>query len=280
MARRPWRPRNRLFFLPAVSFFGLLYIYPLGCLIWWSLFSPSFGLDNYRTLATPAYLQALLNTLEISSVVTLFSLLLSYPLAYALTMASPAVQMILLGAILVPFWTSILVRSFAWVVILGNHGLINQGLLALGLIDRPVQLIYNALGVQIAMVHVMLPFMVIPLYGVMARIDRSLVQAARSLGATRRQAFWNVFFPLSMPGVIAGSALVFLLATGFYITPALLGGSGQITIPMMIDMAVNELLNLGMGSALGVLLLAVCGTIYVVLTTLPRAKLAGDVEAR
>jgi ABC-type spermidine/putrescine transport system permease subunit I len=241
----------------------LVYVYPLSRIAGWSFFDPDFTLKFYREiLAEPAYFKALRNTLEISVLVTLISLMLGYPLAYLMATTSPRARRILTVLILIPFWTSILVRTFAWLVILGNNGLVNRALLGLGLVDAPQKLLFNMIGVQVGMVHVLLPFMVFPLYGVMSRIDLNVVRVARSLGAVPRKAFLHVFLPLSLPGVAAGCILVFLLAIGFYVTPALLGGPGQITLATMIDMMISTFLNFGFAATLGVLLLAVVGGIF------------------
>jgi putative spermidine/putrescine transport system permease protein len=254
--RRYWAPRDGLLVLPALALFVAVYLYPLSRLAVWSFFDPTFTLKHYRLLfAEPAYLVALQNTLTLSLSVTVMALVLAYPLAYLMTTVGPRTRSLLTALVLIPFWTSILVRTFAWLVILGKQGLVNQALVGLGLVQAPVPLIHNRTGVQIGMVHVLLPFMVLPLYSVMAGIDRDLLRAARSLGARPAQAFLRVFLPLSLPGVNAGCLLVFLAAVGFYITPALLGGPGQITIAMLIDLVVNDLLNWGFGATLAILLL-------------------------
>jgi ABC-type spermidine/putrescine transport system permease subunit I len=185
-----------------------------------------------------------------------------------MTVVSKRTRAILIVLVLVPFWTSVLVRTFAWMVILGRRGLINQILIGWGVTDRPLALIYNMVGVLIGMVHVLLPFMVLPLLSVMSRIDGSLVTAARSLGASPRQAFLRVFLPLSLPGVSAGCVLVFLLAVGFYITPALLGGEGQVTFATLIELVVRDLLDWNFGASLGVFLLTVVGILFVLFSTL------------
>ncbi|MCI0429956.1 MAG: ABC transporter permease, partial [Rhodospirillales bacterium] len=250
----------------------------LSRLIMWSLFDPELTLRHYgKLLDDPTYLKALRNTLETSFGVTLFSLLLGYPLAYLMVIVGPRMRAVLIAIVLIPFWTSILVRTFAWVVILGRNGLINQAMMQVGLIDRPIALIYNMVGVQVGMVHVLLPFMILPIYGVMSRIDRSLIRAARSLGARPHSAFLQIFLPLSVPGVTAGCALVFLMAVGFYITPALLGGPGQITIATLIEMMVSDLLNWGFGATLAVVLLTVVGALFVVFSSLMGLdRLTGD----
>jgi len=180
----------------------------------------------------------------------------------------------------VPFWTSVLVRTFAWMVILGKKGIVNQALLGWGLVDRPLPLIYNMVGVQIGMVHVLLPFMVFPLLNVMGRIDVSLIAAARSLGASPRAAFFRVFLPLSLPGVSAGCVLVFLLAVGFYITPALLGGEGQVTFATLIELVVRDFLDWSFGAALGTFLLTIVGALFVLFSALlGLERLTGDSRA-
>ncbi len=267
--RRYWQSRQGLALIATLVFFLAVYLYPLSRLLIWSFFSPGFTLEHYAKLfGEPAYLRAFRNTATISVWVTVFALVLGYPLAYLMTVVTPRVRTVLIVLVLVPFWTSVLVRTFAWMVILGKRGLINQILMGWGVIDRPLALIYNMVGVQIGMVHVLLPFMVFPLLGVMTRIDIALVAAARSLGASPRQAFLRIFLPLSLPGVSAGCVLVFLLAVGFYITPALLGGEGQVTFATLIELVVRDLLDWNFGASLGVFLLTVVGTLFVLGTTL------------
>ena len=267
--RAYWRSREGVLVLPALAFFVAIYLYPLSRLVVWSLFDPRFTLEHYRQLfLEETYFIALGNTLKISFWVMLIALLLGYPLAYLMVTSSPRLKGLLMACVLVPFWTSILVRTFAWIVILGRNGVVNQTLMVLGVIEKPIHLVHNMLGVQIGMVHVLLPFMVFPLYGVMTRIDPTLARAARSLGATPGRAFLRIFLPLSLPGVTAGCVLVFLLAVGFYITPALLGGPGEITLATLIEMMISDLLNWGFGATLSVLLLVVVGILFVLFSSL------------
>jgi putative spermidine/putrescine transport system permease protein len=264
-SKRYWQSREGMLVLPALLFFLAIYLYPIIKLFYLSFFDPDLTFKHYAALtAEPMYLVALSNTLEISGWVTLTSLLLGYPLAYLMVTESRRTRTILMALVMIPFWTSILVRTFAWIVILGRNGLINGMLKDMGLIDQPFQMIHNMMGVQIGMLHVLLPFMVFPLYGVMLRIDMGLVLAARSLGASPHRAFIRVFLPLSLPGVTAGCVIVFLLSVGFYITPALLGGPGEITLATLIEMQINDLLNWGFGATLSVALLVVIGIIFVV----------------
>jgi ABC-type spermidine/putrescine transport system permease subunit I len=156
---------------------------------------------------------------------------------------------------MLPFWTSILVRTYAWMILLGRNGVLNQMLAGVGLISEPVALLYNVPGVLIGMVHVLLPYMVFPIYSAMLRVDRDLLLAAEGLGASSLSVFWRVFLPLTLPGVIAGTALVFILSLGFYITPALLGGGRVIMIAVLIEQQVRQFLDWGFASALSIVLL-------------------------
>ena len=261
---RYWSVTEGPLVLPAVLLFAAVYLYPLSRLVAWSFFTPAFGLGHYRALlAEPAYLTAFVNTLDLSVSVTVTTLVLGYPVAYLMTTLSPRARAVVLACVLVPFWTSILVRTFAWMVLLGRNGLLNGALVALGLVTAPVALIHNRVGVQIGMVHVLLPLMILPLYSVMVRIDATWLRAAQSLGARPWQVFLHVFLPLSLPGIGAGCALVFLSSIGFFVTPALLGGPKQITIAMLIDLMINDLLNWGLGAALALMLLVVVTVLFV-----------------
>jgi putative spermidine/putrescine transport system permease protein len=266
---RVWRSREGLLVLPALLFYLAIYLYPLSRIVAWSFFDPGPTLKFYREmLSEPAYFRALWNTLEISGLSTLICLLLGYPLAYLMATTTPRARRIMTILVLIPFWTSVLVRTFAWIVILGSNGLVNHALVALGLTNAPIKLLFNMTGVQIGMVHVLLPFMIFPLLAVMNRIDPNILRVARSLGAPPRRAFRHVFLPLSIPGVAAGCVLVFLLAVGFYVTPALLGGPAQTTLATMIDMEINTFLNWGFAASLGVLLLVVIGAIFAAFSAL------------
>ena len=174
---------NGLLLLPALAWLGLLFVYPIGRLFYASLFTPAFSLSSYaKLLGTSVYAKVFANTFEISATVTLLALVLGYPLAFVLATAGPRASRLMLGAIIVPLWTSVLVRTYAWMVLLGRRGLVNEGLQSLGLLDAPLPLLYNRLGVTIGMVHVLLPFMVLPIYSVMKGIDVDLLKAAQNLG--------------------------------------------------------------------------------------------------
>jgi putative spermidine/putrescine transport system permease protein len=211
------------------------------------------------------FLDLLGRTLGISAVVTIICALLGFPVAATMAGSSPARANVLLIFVLVPFWTSLLVRSTAWVILLQNQGVVNQALVGLGVLQKPVPLIFNRLGLYIAMVHVLLPFMVLPLYSVLKGIRPELMRAAASLGAAPWTTFLRVYVPQALPGLVAGASLVFVLALGYYITPALVGGPGDQMIGYFIAYFTNTAVNWGMASALGTILLLVVTLIYVAL---------------
>jgi putative spermidine/putrescine transport system permease protein len=271
VTRIPWT--NRLLLLPALAWLGIVFVYPLGRLLWASLFTPTLSLASYaRLLGSSIYLTVFVNTFEISATVTMLALALGYPLAFVLATAGPRVSRLMLAAIIVPLWTSVLVRTYAWMVLLGRRGLVNEGLQSLGLLDAPLPLLYNRLGVTIGMVHVLLPFMVLPIYSVMKGIDVDLLKAAQNLGANRRQAFLRVYVPLSLSGLATGSLLVFVSALGFFVTPALLGGRRDMMIAMLIDNQISQLLDWGLGSALAVVLFAITAGLLLVVQRFTRAE--------
>lgn len=204
-------------------------------------------------------------TLTVSLGVTALCLLIGYPVAAVMARAGPRAASWMLMLVLVPFWTSLLVRSTAWVILLQNEGLVNKSLIALGLIEKPLPLIFNRAGVFIAMVHVLLPYAILPIYSVMKGISGNHLRAAASLGAPPLRVFRTVYLPLTMPGVAAGGTLVFVLSVGFYVTPALVGGPGDQMIGYFIAYFTNSAVNWGLASALGALLLVVVATLYLTL---------------
>jgi len=250
--------------LPAVLMLALLYFVPLGNVLLTSVTDPKPGLQNYELLFTSASVQrSLLTTLRIAAITTAVALLLGYGVAYAMRAASTRTQRLMLVLVLLPFWISILVRSFAWIALLGTQGPVNSALVAWGLVDEPVSLVRNETGVLIGMIHVMVPYAVLTLYANMRGIDVGLVAAARSLGASRFQAFRLVFLPLTAPGLIGAGMLVFILSLGFYITPALLGGGKVLMIAEYVAVQINDTLRWGLGTMLAAtLMIAVLGTLW------------------
>jgi len=251
-ARNAWL----LLTLPAAVFMLLVVALPLGQMLARGLFDPGFTLENlHKLIAVPAYGRVLLNTFRIAGIVTLLTLAAGYPFAYVLARIGGWPARLMLIALVLPLWTSDLVRTFAWIVILGREGPANQALQASGLAAGPLPLLFNEFSTLVGAVHIMLPFMILPLYSVMRGIDPRLVRAALALGATPLRAFFHVYLPLSMAGVIAGSLLVFVLATGLYITPEALGGTGQTMVAQLIDTLGRRTLNWGLAAAVALALL-------------------------
>ena len=249
--------RHLLLLLPALLLLALLFAYPLLGIVNRSVYKAGYTLDFYRQIfRVPVYLQVLGATFKVSALVTIVCLALGYPLAYMLATRRPRTAQLLMIIVVLPFFTSIIVRTYAWMVLLGRNGIVNQYLIALGLTDKPLAFLYNQAGVVIGMSYVLLPYMVLTVYSVMRGIDPGLVRAAHSLGASRFQAFRRVFLPLSLPGIAGGTLLVFILSLGFFITPALMGGPGDMMIAMLIEREVEITLNWSFASALAVVLLA------------------------
>lgn len=211
-------------------------------------------------------------TLFVAFTVTLLTLVLGYPVAYLLTVAPTNVARIMMLCVLLPLWTSLLVRTTAWVVLLQTDGVINDALLALGLTDHRLQLIFSRFGTVAAMTHIQLPFTILPIYSVMKAIPPTQLRAARSLGAGPLASFWKIYAPQTVPGVMAGGLITFILSLGYYITPALVGGPGDQMVSNFISIYINRDLNWGLASALGVTLLAVTIAIYLVFLRLVGAE--------
>ncbi|WP_198528123.1 ABC transporter permease [Tritonibacter mobilis] len=209
------------------------------------------------------FVDILMRSLWVSVVVTAVCLLVAFPVANYIVVAGPRMRALVLLSILLPFWTSLLVRTSAWIVVLQREGLVNDVLTGLSLVDDPLELIFNRFGVYVAMIHILLPFMVLPLYSVMQGIPSSYMRAAASLGARPLQAFWRVYLPMTLPGIGAGCLLTFILAVGYYITPALVGGAQDQMIGYFIAFFTNTRLNWGMASALSFILLSCILVLYV-----------------
>ena len=271
---------NRVYWLtvlPALVMLFALYFVPLGNVMVTSVTDPGPGLGNYGLLFTSAAIQkTLLTTVRIAGITTLLAVLLGYAVAYAMRAATSKRQRLMLFCVLLPFWISVLVRSFAWLTILGPQGPINAALMGLGLTDEPVALTRNETGVLIAMVHVMLPYAILTLYANMRGIDAGLVAAARSLGASRFQAFRMVFLPLTRPGLIGAGTLVFILSLGFYVTPAILGGGKVMMVAQYTAFQINETMRWGLGTMLAAaLMIAVLGTLWALSRVIDVKRLFG-----
>lgn len=266
------RPRLRwdlvLLLAPLALLTAIVFDLPLLNTALWAISDPASGAltgAHFREFAeSSAYMRIIRRTLVVSLEVTLLTVLLGYPLAYWTSRLRPRLRLIVLGLVVMTFWVSILVRTYAWIVILGNAGLVNRALQALGLTSRPVEFLYNELGILIGMTNVLLPFLVLPLYAAMLRVDRRLLQVAETLGASRLRIFWQIFFPLTLPTLAASAILVFILSLGFYITPAVLGGGKVPLIANMMDLLVNRFARWEIAAVVSVVLMAVTLSLYAV----------------
>ena len=268
-AERQERLALTLLSLPAILCVIAIIIIPIGWLFSLSFTGTdgNFSLDNYkRMLEYKSYFRVLKTTFNVSFLTTFFCILLGYPLSYFLSQIPKKYVGIFMLTVLLPFWTSLLVRTYAWLVLLQKKGVINNFAIDMGFWEKPIKLAHNLNGTLIGMIHIMLPFMVLPLYAAMRRVDRQLIQASSNLGASPVQSFWQIFVPLSLPGVIAGSLIVFILCLGFYVTPAVLGGGRVILVSMQITAILEDQFNWGAASALGVVLLTATFALLVIVS--------------
>jgi putative spermidine/putrescine transport system permease protein/spermidine/putrescine transport system permease protein len=260
LRRDEWLERMKLFGLgsPAILLILVILVIPVGWLFYVSFIGAdgTFSLENYkRMLERKSYARIFQTTFEVSFLTTGLCILIGYPLAYFIAGLPNRIANLCLITVLLPFWTSLLVRTYAWLVLLQKRGLVNEWAISLGLWDEPIKMVHNMTGTLIGMVHIMLPFLILPVYGAMKAIDRDLMKAASNLGASPRRAFWTVYFPLTLPGLFAGALMVFILCLGFFVTPAVLGGGKVIMVSMKIVSNIELFVNWGAASALGVVLL-------------------------
>jgi len=247
-----------LLLIPLAYTIFLLY-YSIGSVLTLSVYDETGFTWKYvrEALTDTLYLKVLWITFKTAFVVTVCTLLIAYPIAYLLVVIeSSRWKKAILGTVMITLWISLLVRTFTWTVILQDHGIINEFLLQSGIVTEPVKLLYNSIGVTIGMTHILLPYMVLSLYSVMEGIDRRLIQAAQGLGARPWKAFVQIFLPLSLPGVMSGSLIVFVLALGYFITPALIGGQDNMMISKLIQENIQMTLNWNLAAALSLVLLA------------------------
>ena len=266
-----WTAEQRtswLLIAPALALVVVFYFTPLARVLWISVSEPALGFDNYALLFTSAPIaRMLMTTARICVFTTAITLVLAYAVAYVLTHSSRLAQRLMVLGVLLPLWMSVLVRAFAWVTLLRREGLINKALMAAGLIDEPLALMWNEVGVVIGMVHYMLPLGILPLWAAMRDIDGRCLAAARGLGASPLQTFFRVFLPLSLPGIIGAGLLVFIFSLGFFITPAILGGGKTIMAAEYIDVQIQESLRWGVGTMIASTLI---GVIFLLMFALGR----------
>lgn len=256
MARR--HIETLLLLAPAVIFLLLCFIVPLARLFSLAFTDEGGMFTTFGLLAeSDVYRRVMVNTFLVAFAVALITVVLAWPVAYILTRLKGFWFAFALYGVLFPFWISVLVRTFSWMILLERNGPINRFLLNLGLTDKPLSLLFNDTGVMIGMVHVLLPYAILPLYGAMLRIDQRLLMASDGLGAGLLDTFRRIYFPLCLPGLIGGATFVFLLSLGFFITPALLGGSNAITLSMLIASFINDRLAWSLAAAGSMILLVV-----------------------
>lgn len=262
---RPWSPErsHTLLLLPPLLLLVAFFVIPLSDVVLQSVLGSSpFYAQYAQILMQSSTLSVLLYTFQTAAVITLCTLVLSYPVAFVVSRAKGNLLHLSLALILIPFWTSTVIRTYAWIVILQRRGVLNEFLLSSGWIERPLKLMSNGVGMQIAMIHIMLPFMIIPLLSTMRGIDGNLLRAAAVMGANPLRQFVWVYWPLSLPGVSAGSILVFISSLGFYITPSLLGGQ-KTMVAVLIEQQASRLLNWPLASALATVLLVVTCLLFI-----------------
>ncbi|PTB19031.1 ABC transporter permease [Trinickia symbiotica] len=259
--RRDWRSLRLL--APALLLLAIFFLLPVLSLLLRSVLEPTPGLQNYaQLLGSTTYLRVFGNTFLVATVVTVVTVAIGFPTAWLLAIAPRRVSSVLFAILLLSMWTNLLARTFAWMVLLQATGPINRLLMALGLISEPLALVNNLVGVTIGMTYIMLPFLVMPLHATLRSIDPSTLRAAAICGASRWQAFWRVLVPLALPGVASGALMVFVMALGYFVTPALLGGPSYMMLAELIAQLVQELLNWGLAGAAALVLLAVTLGLY------------------
>lgn len=249
--------------LPALALLVIFFTIPVLALLLRSVLEPEPGWGNYEALlGSSTYLRIFSNTFTVSAVVTMVSLLIGFPVAWTLVLMPPRAAQLVFGILILSMWTNLLARTYAWMVLLQRTGVINKTLIGLGLIHEPLPLVNNLIGVTIGMTYIMLPFVILPLMGVIRKIDPAVLQAAALCGASRFQALRYVLLPLVAPGLAAGGLMVFVMSLGYYVTPALLGGTANMMLAELIAQFVQSLVNWGMGGAAALALLVVTLALY------------------
>ena len=256
--KKNWKSIDSAYYLllPIMILLVVFMVVPVFRIFILSFFDPDFTLKHYlKFYNVGIYSQILLRTLTISLMVSFCCLIVGYPVAYLMADVSDKTVKILLIFVVLPMWTGILVRTYAWMVLLGRKGILNKLLIYLDVIAEPLKVLYTTKAVVLAMVQILVPLMISPLYATMKGIDRNLLKASSILGASPLRTFWRIFLPLSTPGILAGFTLVFILSMAFFITPALVGGRRDIMIAMLIESQVTRLLNWGFAAALSLILM-------------------------
>jgi putative spermidine/putrescine transport system permease protein len=259
----PAKPYGLSWLVPVLVLLVLFFLVPLAGLLLRSVSDPDWGLQNYRELVgTVTYARVMGNTFLVASVVTLITVLVGFPVAWLLAIIPSRAARLLMNILLLSMWTNLLVRTYAWMVLLQQTGFINKMLMASGLIDAPLVMVNNLVGVTIGMTYIMVPFLVMPLHATMKSIDPSILRAAAICGASQWQAFTRVLLPLAAPGLASGALMVFVMSLGYFVTPALLGGTANMMLAELIAQLVQSLLNWGLAGAVALMLMVVTLGLY------------------
>lgn len=263
---RPARSGPDRLIWPALAFLTIFFVVPIVWFIARSAYTypGNFALMLVKAFTSSLFVSVALRTVWISAVVTLLALVLAYPVAYTLVQTRALRFTLIIICVVIPYFTSIIVRTYSWMIILGNKGVVNNLLISCHLIDHPLKLMYNTTGVVIGMTYVLLPYFVLTLFSTMKGIDMRLLQAAHGMGASKTYAFGKIFLPLSMPGIVSGGLIVFILAMGFFITPALMGGPEDVTMAMLIQRNIEVTMDWAQACALSLFLLVITLVIYAV----------------
>ncbi len=254
--------------IPLLFILIVFYFYPMIKLVPQSfLVDGSFSFGNYATAFTnPVYTKALGTTILVGVGAVALTFVLGYPVAFLMNSIKEKYANILMAFIMITFWTSLMVRTYSWMVVLQKNGILNSILLNIGIIKDPLNLLYTPFAITIGTVHILLPYMILPVNSILKGIDKNLAWAARSMGASKLKAFWLITFPLSIPGVAAGVLLVFVQAIGFYVTPMLLGGGKTMILSTLVDKQMFTFVNWGLGSALGIVLMVISIVFLIIFT--------------
>ena len=259
-------PNAVLLLGPLLLLLSLAYLLPFAGIVRWSVTRPELGLEQYKTVVSdPLILSVFWRTLRICTIVTLFSVLTGYVIALLWVRGSPVIRSLIGLCIIIPFWISVLTRAFGWLALLSNRGLINGWLQSVGLIDAPLLLVRNEIGVVIGMVHFLIPFAVFPLATAMRNVDERTLMAARGMGANPTRIFWQIFVPMTAAGIVGAGLLVFVFAIGFFVTPAILGGGRSVMVAELIYLRIFQSPDWGLAAAISVVLMISIGTFLTLL---------------
>lgn len=272
-ATRTARLERSLLLLPLPLLLVVFYLLPFFGVVGWSFTLPEPGLDQYQRIATDPAIHAMLwRTLRLCLTVSVLALLIGYLLAYCWVFSPPFWQRVVEICVFIPFWISVLVRAFGWLIALRSNGVVNDSLMALGLVDHPLQLTRNELGVVIGMLHFMIPYALFPLLSSMRQLDQRVLLASRGLGASALRTFWQVLLPQTLPGLLGAFIMVFVFCLGFFITPVLLGGGQTVMIAEYVFLQMFQTSNWGLGAALSLVLLALVSALIWLLLRITRVN--------